>query len=143
MNSILSPGQKYGPCKSCNHDRCNQSRELASSTCHLCADLIGYDRAYCFDSDLRAVHFSCLAQEIDQQNIKTGLGNSSEKRLVYNKAEAAQLLQIGESTLSEYMNRGEIAYLKLGVRVLFKPDHLTSFLDRFEVQVRPALRKVS
>lgn len=139
MNRIPAPGEPHGPCQSCRHQKCEQARALVLTLCHLCGDCLGFDRAYCFEDcqDARPVHVACLAAEESPE------GRPQLRPLVYTKSEAALLLGIGESTLSEYQSRGEIAFIKLGSRILFRPDHLTAFLDRFTVAPRRSLRRVS
>lgn len=128
---IEPPGTPHGPCHCCRHPRCEDFRSIAQSTCHMCGDLIGYGRAYCFENwqDNRPVHVACLAAEEDQAS------QPRIMRLVYSRTEAALLLGIGESTLSDYQSRGEISYVKLGTRTLFRPEHITSFLEQNTVKL--------
>ena len=139
MPLIASPGQRHGPCRSCTHDKCAEARAITQTICHLCGDAIGFDRGYCFEDyqDNRPVHIACLAAHEDQAS------RPRLRPLVYTKADAAALLGIGESTLSEYQSRGEIAYIKLGTRTLFRPEHLTAFLNRFTLEPRRSLRRAS
>jgi len=46
------------------------------------------------------------------------------------------LLGIGESTLNEILARGEIDYIKIGTRVLFRPQFLINFLEKHTVNSR-------
>lgn len=60
---IPAPGTKYGPCKSCKHIDCAESRRMAESICTVCAKPIGYQVRYCRDDDAvegALAHEGCL-----------------------------------------------------------------------------------
>ena len=131
---ITSPGRAYGVCDSCDHEECHRLREIAMTACHLCQSLISFNRAYCYDADLRPVHYACLHAEVWRQSAM--LGVNVEKvvtpitPLVYDKRTAAQLLNIGQSSLDALLAADEISRVKIGARITFLPQHLISFLRR-------------
>ncbi len=56
-------------------------------------------------------------------------------------AEAAPYLRISRSTLSRLMRAGEIRFVKIGDRVLFRKAALDAFLEKQEAKSTPARRK--
>lgn len=131
---LTPPGEKYGPCRTCAHDECDELRQVAASQCHLCGSLVGYNRALCYDADKRPVHFACLAVEVDRHALLLGL-KSEEVRtplapLTYDKPTAAKLLNLSESTINELIASGELSRVKVGTRVTFTPQMLTAFIQR-------------
>lgn len=148
LTILTRPGEKHGPCEQCRHDQCAEQRELASTVCHCCQDLIGFHRAFCFDADRRPVHFACLSIEIERHARLLGIEAESVTTptapLLYDKPAAAKLLNISESTISELMNAGELSRVKIGVRVLFTPKMLTDLITRKTILATPdRLRAVS
>jgi hypothetical protein len=147
---ITAPGEKYGPCQSCSHDECAAVRELASATCHLCQDLVGFGRAYCYDADFRPVHYVCLAMEIERQGVTLGVKvepvSTPLYPVTYDKETAARLLNMGVSTLDSYVTADEISRIKIGNRVTFTPQFLIEFLNRHAVRSKhdqkPKLRAI-
>lgn len=131
---IVKPGEQYGICASCNHDECRRLRELAQTNCHLCQSLISFNRAYCYDADLRPVHYVCLHAEVWRQAAMLGAGIEKVvtpiSPLLYDRRTAAQLLNIGQSTLDQFVADDQISRVKIGTRVAFLPQHLISFIQR-------------
>lgn len=64
-SGILSaPGSKFGPCEQeCSHVDCRKTREMASSKCRICGEVIGYDRRCYSEASGVLVHASCLEDE--------------------------------------------------------------------------------
>lgn len=131
---LTRPGEKHGPCDQCRHDECIEQRELASTVCHCCQDLIGFHRAFCFDADRRPVHFACLGSEIERHarllGIEAETVTTPTAPLLYDKPAAAKLLNISETSINELMSAGELSRVKIGVRVLFTPQMLTDLINR-------------
>jgi len=100
LTILTRPGEKHGPCEQCRHDECAEQRELASTVCHCCQDLIGFHRAFCFDADRRPVHFACLSIEIERHARLLGIEAETVTTpiapLLYDKPAAAKLLNISE-----------------------------------------------
>ncbi len=148
LSILTAPGEKHGPCEHCRHDECADQRELASTVCHCCQDLIGFNRAFCFDADRRPVHFACLSIEIERHarllGIEAQTVTTPTAPLLYDKPTAAQMLNISESTISELMNAGELSRVKIGVRVLFTPKMLADLITRKTILAKQdRLRAVS
>lgn len=59
---IQKPGTEHGPCESCQHRDCLESRGIAATVCHFCSNPIGYDTAFYRDDGL-FVHAVCLEEE--------------------------------------------------------------------------------
>lgn len=130
---VTEPGKPHGPCReTCTHVSCQRARDFARSCCHLCGQVIGFNQAFGFDGDQRAVHATCLVTD-------SGTTVHSSP-LVYTRSEALQLLQISESTLSDLLSRRLIEHVRIGTRVLFTPQQLHDFLTRHTVG---RLRRVS
>jgi len=56
---------------------------------------------------------------------------------LYPKKETAKMLHISIRTLEKLMARRKIAYIKIGKKVFFLPDHIQTFLQRNTFKSRP------
>lgn len=148
LSIITNPGEKYGPCDSCHHDECMELREIAITTCHLCSQAVGFKRPYCYDADRRPVHFSCFASEVDKQAVLLGVRTEeipapcAPAPFTFDKATAAKLLNISESTINELMAAGELSRVKIGTRVVFTPAMLTDLIKRKSIEARPRPKRL-
>jgi hypothetical protein len=137
---IVKPGEQYGVCALCNHDECRRLREIALTACHLCQSPISFNRAYCYDADLRPVHYACLHAEVGRQSAMLGVEHEKAVTpvtpLLYDRSTAAELLNIGQSTLDAFVASDEISRVKIGTRVAFLPQHLISFIQRRVVRCK-------
>lgn len=140
MFVIATPGSKYGPCQKCAHAACLRQVEIATSICYLCSQMIGYRTAFCCDADSRTVHLACANAEVQRQCDLAGIAQvravTTNRPLVFNKQEAAEILRIGVSTINEMIANDQISRVKIGTRILFTPEQLLSFLKRREVLCR-------
>lgn len=137
MFVIATPGKPYGPCLSCAHEACLRQTEIAASSCYLCGQVIGYRIAFCCDLDGRPVHLDCATHEYRRQADAAGIERSSlvtVRPICFNKQEAAELLRIGIGTINDLISSDEISRTKIGTRVVFTPEQLTSFLKRCEIR---------
>jgi hypothetical protein len=72
-------GSTLGPClEPCEHRDCRQTHELATSTCRLCREVIGYGARVYFeaagDRKVGAVHATCLETDpYEGSRVKRGL----------------------------------------------------------------------
>lgn len=64
---IQKPGTKRGPCESCQHRDCFESRGIAATVCHFCSKPIGYETAFYRDDGLY-VHAVCLEEDAERTN---------------------------------------------------------------------------
>ena len=60
-------GTKYGPCVApCAHRDCQTTREMAAAPCTVCAEPIGYDRAF-YRTGHDYAHARCLEAQIERE----------------------------------------------------------------------------
>lgn len=55
---------KNGPCESCQHRDCLESRGIAATVCHFCDKPIGYETSFYRDEGLY-VHAVCLEDSVE------------------------------------------------------------------------------
>jgi hypothetical protein len=56
---LSKPGTEYGPCESCEHIDCLQTRNMARKQCHYCEQEIGFDNRFYQLEDKSLVHADC------------------------------------------------------------------------------------
>ncbi len=67
--ALAKPGTEFGPCVdlACGHSDCESSRNTAKEVCHLCNDVIGYDRLYYQNEFGDCEHATCAERLINAE----------------------------------------------------------------------------
>ena len=60
---MVGPGSKWGPCKSCEHTDCAESRAMAAAPCSRCGRPIGYDTQFFSGPTHRACELAAVEAE--------------------------------------------------------------------------------
>jgi hypothetical protein len=71
------PGTNLGPCTDdCDHTDCAHTKAQAATLCPYCKEQIGFERAFCNNSDGEISHLACLEDHIEKEkmhNLSTGV----------------------------------------------------------------------
>lgn len=67
---LPEPGSEYGPCITCEHIDCQETRERARGLCRFCDGVIGYGNRYYSETSLtdgvrELVHANCLEDSLE------------------------------------------------------------------------------
>jgi excisionase family DNA binding protein len=66
---------------------------------------------------------------------------SSTSPILLDVEEALAQLKVSRGLLYRFMRTGQIKFVKLGNRTLFRPADITNFVNGRVIQIEPALRK--
>ncbi len=65
--TLSKPGTDFGPCETdCKHRDCQQTRDMATKSCGICSEPIGYDRRFYRDNETtppKYHHALCLEEK--------------------------------------------------------------------------------
>lgn len=113
---IVNSDEKICPTP-CSHFDCIAIRQMASESCRVCKEQIGYGQPFYSEPTAKA-HKRCLEAEIARR-----LRVETELRFL-TVEETAELLRVEIGTLRNWISQNKIPYRKAGANVLFLLEEL-------------------